>query len=137
MVQRWLVCGPEIVRLIEEFEGEDMIDSNLIDKHHDSSASTQVKFYNDVKALILALQESGNPFKDDSDNLYDLETKLVAPVTSKQNLRIIEKVGTEQFNDFIHSRLLERKIPISDTIKNNKLHIFSAHTKVPSKKDGN
>ena len=59
----------------------------------------------------------------------------MAPVTSKQNLRIIEKVGTEQFNDFIHSRLLERKIPISDTIKKNKLHIFSTHTKVPSKKD--
>ena len=64
-----------------------------------------------------------------------METKIVAPIASVQNLKIIQKIGTEQFNEFINSRLLQRKIPISDTTNKNKLHIFSTRTKVPSKKD--
>ena len=62
-LQQWLVCGPEIARLIEEFEGDDNTDSDFIDKHHDSSASTQLQFYKDVKTFLLALETSGNPFK--------------------------------------------------------------------------
>ena len=120
---------------IEEFEGDDNTDPDFIDEHHDNSASTLLQFYKDVKTFLLALEKSGNPFKDDSDDLYDLETKLIAPIASVQNLKIIQKIGTEQFNEFINSRLLERKIPVSDTNKKNKLHIFFMHTKVRSKKD--
>ena len=130
-----MVCGPEIARLVEEFEDDNNTDPDFIDKQHDSSDSTQLQFYKDVKTFLLALEESGNPFKDDSDDLYDLETKLVALIASVQNLKIIQKIGTEQFNKVINSRLLERKIPVSDTIKKNKLHIFSMHTKVRSKKE--
>ena len=41
-LRRWLVCGQEIARLIEEFE-DDNTDPDFIDKHHDSSASAQLQ----------------------------------------------------------------------------------------------
>ena len=40
------------------------------------TASTQFQFYDDVKQFLLALEEAGNG----SSDLYDLETKLVAPI---------------------------------------------------------
>ena len=128
-------CGPEIARLIEEFEGVDNTDTDFIDRYHVSSASTQLQFYEDVKQFLLALEEAGNAFKDDSSDLYDLETKLVAPIDSEENINNIQKIGTTQLNKFTKNRWWERKIPISDTIKKNKLHIFSTSTRVPSKKD--
>ena len=83
----------------------------------------------------MALEEAGNPFKDDSSDLYDLETKLVSPIESVENINNVQKIGTTQLNKFMKNILWERKIPISDTIKKNKLYIFSTSTRVPSKKD--
>ena len=50
-------------------------------KHHDLSRATQRKFQEDVKLLASAIVDLGNPFADNSFDLYALDTKLV---TSKE-----------------------------------------------------
>ena len=50
-------------------------------KHHDLSRATQRKFQQDVKLLASAIEDLGNPFADNSFDLYALDTKLV---TSKE-----------------------------------------------------
>ena len=50
-------------------------DNNLIFEHHDSSQSAQQQFQSDIALLNKALNEVGNPFLDNSKDLYSLETK--------------------------------------------------------------
>ena len=119
-LQRWLICGPEISRLLEEFEGVPSDGMNEVRDHHDSSESVQLNFHKDVKSLLLALEDAGNPFEDDSNDLFDLETKIVVPEVISQNLYKLESIGSKQFRDFLDKRVYKRSIPLSDTINKNK-----------------
>ena len=68
----------------------------------------------------------GNPFDDDSNDLFDIETKIVVPETIAQNLYKLENVGEKQFRDFIEQRVWKRSVLLSDTISKNKLSLFKA-----------
>ena len=71
-----------------------------------------------------ALAELGNPFLDDSADLYALDTKLVPGAEAIKNLNDVETLGKAQFKSYMDTRVLNNDIPISDTIAKNKLHIF-------------
>ena len=79
-LQRWLVCGPEISRLLDEFESINE-GVNHMREHHDFSDSVQSIFHEEVKSLLSALEDVGNPSDDDSNDLFDLETKILVPET--------------------------------------------------------
>ena len=124
-LQRGLICGPEISRLLDEF---DSINEgvNHVQEHHDFSNSVQSIFHKEVKSLLSALEDVGNPFDDDSSNLFDLETKIAVPETIAQNLYKLENVGEKHFRDFIEQRVWKRSVPLSDTISKIKLSLFKA-----------
>ena len=67
-----------------------------------------------------------NPFDDDSNDLFDLETKIVVPKTIAQNLYKLENVEEKQFRDFIEQRVWKRSVPLSDMIGRNKFSLFMA-----------
>ena len=133
-LQRWLISGPEIARLISEFECLHCQDEK-INEHHDSSTSSQRQFLDDIIKMLNTFEEWGNPFDDDSNDLYSLESKLVVPEDLAKNVRNMKQVGLDQFNEFINERLHKRNIPISDTIKKNHLNIFSLPKQTSSRKD--
>ena len=124
-LQRWLICGPEISQLLDEFE---IINEgvNHVQEHHDFSNSVQSIFHKEVKSLLPALEDVGNPFDDDSNNLLDLETKIFVPEMIAQILHKLENVGEKQFQDFIEQRVWKRSGPLSDTISKNKLSLYKA-----------
>ena len=95
-LQRWLICGPEISQLLDEFE---IINEgvNHVREHHDFFDSVQSIFHKEVKSLLPALEDVGNPFDDDSNNLLDLETKIVVPEIIAQILHKLENDGEKQF----------------------------------------
>ena len=124
-LQRWLICGPEISRLLDEFESINE-GVNHMREHHDFSDSVQSIFHEEVKSLLSALEDVGNPSDDDSNDLFDLETKIVVPETIAQNLYKLENVGEKQFRDFIEQRVWKRSVLLSDTISKNKLSLFKA-----------
>lgn len=68
------VAGPEVARIIAEFEAGMPSSKLIIPKHHDQSPSVQNRFAADTKALVAAFQEAGNPFDEDSD---EIDTKEV------------------------------------------------------------
>ena len=53
-LQRWLVSGPEVARMINEFERifDNYHDPQILE-HHDSSLSNLLKFKQDVKAFLM------------------------------------------------------------------------------------
>ena len=99
-LQRWLICGPEISRLLDEFESINE-GVNHVREHHDFSDSVQSIFQKEVKSLLSALEDVGNPFDDDSNDLFALQTKTVVTETIAQNLNKLENVREKQFRDII------------------------------------
>ena len=78
---RWIVTGPELARVIEEFR-DNCLDggagkttrTNL--KHHEHIASAQVKFATEVGAFVQVLEDMGNPFMEEGEDLLVLDTKI-------------------------------------------------------------
>ena len=112
-------------QLLDEFE---IINEgvNHVREHHDFSNSVQSIFHKEVKSLLPALEDVGNPFDDDSNNLLDLETMIFVPEMIAQILHKLENVGEKQFQDFIEQRVWKRSGPLSDTISKNKLSLYKA-----------
>lgn len=74
-LRRWMVAGPEIARMIHEFEESTsrLVKEDL--RHHEQVSSVQVSFMKDVTSLVNAFEEMGNPFEEDSKDLLVLDTK--------------------------------------------------------------
>lgn len=72
-----MVSGPEIARIINEFENSMVTGSTQAvhsAKHHEDTRSLQSLFYRDVTALTRAIEEMGNPFMEETEDLLVLDT---------------------------------------------------------------
>ena len=120
----WMVAGPEIARLIEEFENTNLHWSKGVDTHHDDQTeSVQISFTKDVRSLVTFFEDKGNQFMEESQDLLVLDTKeIVGPEAVKTVLTA--KIGQEQFDEFTKERLIERTESIHDIIRRNKLPLF-------------
>lgn len=49
---RWLICGPEIARILDEFEGTLNPTSNEVQGQHNSTISSQSSFQKDFEILL-------------------------------------------------------------------------------------
>ena len=75
----WAVAGPEIARVITEFEVGMLTRKNAVFQHHVQSPSVQQRFVAHTKALVIAFQEAGNPFDEDSHEVVIIDTREVMP----------------------------------------------------------
>ena len=69
--RRWMVACPEISRLVGEFESSIGLgrDSNS-EKHHEDSPSAQNDFWNKIQRLRQVFIHYGNPFQEESTDIY-------------------------------------------------------------------
>ena len=126
-LQRWMVAGLEISRMVAEFEDGTIYGST---KHHEQTIVVQTSFAKEVKDLVEVFEDIGNPFKDDSGDLLTLDTKLIM---DSEVHTIVEKaytVGQEQYDRFVKERFVNQTKSIKDPIQKNKLQVF---TKRPQK----
>ena len=104
-LQHWLLSGPEVARLLEEFEAVGDVDASKVLEHYESDPSYQMRFLKDVKLVSSAIDERGNPFMDDSLNLYNLYNKELVGLwlskhctalkkSEKSNLKSILKIAS-------------------------------------------
>jgi len=134
-LRRWMVAGQELARLIEEFQDATESDNRSQDtKHHDQSASVQTAFLKDVQEMIKVMEDFGNLFEEDSQDLLVLDTKEIAPPGAVDALRRAHKVDQVHFDNFVRERLVERTKPIEDAIHRNKLKIFGQPSSKPQAK---
>ena len=80
-LQRWIISGPEITSIVDVFDCSDHVQ-----EHHDPSLSTQLSFNKNVKKVLQAFGDMEKPLLDDSNELYDFNTKLVAAADVTKNL---------------------------------------------------
>ena len=93
--------------------------------HHDAQKSYQVAFHKDVKSMEEAIEEFGNPFQEESQDLFVLDSKVVADVSSATRRQKIESIGREQYKKFVADCLDKRNVPLNEPISKNKLDFFS------------
>ena len=71
------MAGPEIAWVITEFEAGMLTRKNAVLKHHDPIPSVQKRFFAHSKPLVIAFQETGNPFDEDSHEVVIIDTREV------------------------------------------------------------
>ncbi|KAK3703668.1 hypothetical protein QZH41_011790 [Actinostola sp. cb2023] len=127
-LRRWMTSGPEMARLVNEFESSMLMTSNhqSSESHHEVQTSFQVSFFKDVTSLVATFEDLGNPFIEESEDLLVLDTKEIAAPDAVGRLRQIETIGRDQFDTFLTERLLDRKKSLYDPIKRNKLSLFAS-----------
>ena len=121
-LRRWMISGPEMARLVSEFETEVEVQGA---DHHEVQRSSQVSFFKDMKSLVTTIKDFGNPFLEESEDLIVMDTKEIAGAAAVTILRQIEAIGKQQFNQFITERLLNRTKSLYDPIKRNKVSLFN------------
>ena len=132
-LRRWMVAGPELSRMIEEFECS--VSSAIVHGHQEQNPSFQNAFATDVHDLVASFEELGNPFSDEDEELKTIHSKEIMDCTVVNTVRNTRKIGEEQFNTFIKERLVERNKPITEPIKKNNLPTFNVHSKKVISKD--
>ena len=58
--RRWIISGPEVSRIITEFEDQTQFTKDD-HRHHDQTPSVQNEFVKDVQSLAATIEELGNP----------------------------------------------------------------------------
>ena len=132
---RWMMAGPEIAGLIREFKDEPEFHNRPQNTwHHDQSASVQSTFDKDVQSMINVMEDFGNPFNEESQDLLVLDTKEIAPPAAIDAIRRAHEVGKLHFDNFVRERQVERTKPLEDAIQRHKLKIFGQPPKVLGKR---
>ena len=125
-LRRWMVSGPEMARLISEFQASmEKPEKKSNHKHHEQTQSIQMEFFNQVKALSNVIEEMGNPFIDESNDLLVLDTRDIVDPSVTNTMRNLQKTGLDQYVTFVNERLVTQATPVNDPIKRNKFPLFS------------
>ena len=137
---RWMVSGPEIARIIGEFEAsKDLISHNQSKSpnllHHEQVKSIQGAFEKQVTALCDVVEKMSNPFMEDSSDLLVLDSRDIVDAEVVATIRKIQQVGQENFASFVEDRLEKRTTPLFHPITRNKLPLFSCPPKRTISKD--
>ena len=73
-LRKWMVSGPEIARLVSEFE-ESFRNEPSSYLHHNESLQKQKVFVKDVNSLLEVIEEMDNPFMDRTQDLTRLMSR--------------------------------------------------------------
>ncbi|VDI61859.1 Hypothetical predicted protein [Mytilus galloprovincialis] len=96
-LRRWMIAGPEMARLTKEFESTvSDFEVEEDEHHHENKTSVQKSFLKDIWSMVEVMNELGNPFMEDSQDLLVLDTKDIAPTSVVDTIRKIEKIALSQ-----------------------------------------
>ena len=125
-LRRWMVAGPEVARIVTEFE-QYAIKAQDASKqlHHEQYLSVQCAFQKDVQSLIAVFEEFGNPFLEKSQDLMVLDTRDIMDSSVRETVLQIEALGEDQYAKFIEERLVKCEKHLTEQITKNKLALFS------------
>ena len=117
-----MVAGPEMSRLCQEFESLYRLKSDIRDSHHEQTRSAQRSFHQNVKSLTETLSDLDNPFTEQSEDLFSVDTKVIAHVV--QTVTEIERTGQDMYAAFVEEISIKREKKVFDPIKKSLISLF-------------
>lgn len=124
-LRRWMVAGPEVSRLTEEYEALSSnkdVTENM--KHREQTSQSQKAFYGKVTKLTAVINEMGNPFQEESSDLLTLDTKIIASETAAEAVRMHYGNGRTRFKEFMKTLEGENRAAFYSKIKRNNIDFF-------------
>ena len=97
-LQKWMVSGPEISRLIEQFEYDNRVKADF--RHHKETEANQTSIMANVKQLTRTLDELGNPFIEETKDLIVSDSKEIVAIKVSESHGHLVKLGMEQYERF-------------------------------------
>ena len=100
-----MMSGPEMARLISEFQASmERPEKKSNHKHHEQTQSIQVEFFNQVKTLSNVIEEMGNSFIDESNDLDWISTTHLSlnVLLPKQHLSMTQLNETNSLSLAFH-----------------------------------
>lgn len=132
-LRRWLVSGPELSRLVQEFEGSVLLQEER--RHHEQTPGVQSAFLKDVVNTMSSFEELGNPSISDDENLMAIHAKDIMDDAVVQTVVNARAIGEKQFNSFIKERFVDGTIPVTHSLKKNNFPILNTPSKKIVSKD--
>ena len=83
--------------MIDEYKD----DHKFNPKHHESNQSFQQKFRTNLRQLIDTLFQWGNPFSNQDDKLFAIDTGRLAKDNVIESIHLMENIGKQQFDQFV------------------------------------
>ena len=124
-LRRRMVSGPEMARLIGEFEVSTKKRKKTDFRHQGQTKHAQMTFGRDITSLTDVIEDMGNPFAENSKDLLVLDSRDLADPAVIDTLRRIKSLGQEQYDTYVNECLVNQTKPITDPIKRNNLPLFS------------
>ena len=124
MLERWIITGPEISRVLDEYNGDNDEDDEGEQPHHEEGHSSQERFRRHVKDLTDVLVSKGNPFEESSHELVTLDNKVCVDEAAAGSVRMLERTGQEQYDNFRQNVLNSNDVLLTAPIKRNNLLLF-------------
>ena len=126
--RKWMVSGSEQARLLMEFE-DDCSEPKELECargfHHEEGFSMQKSFKEQVVSLIDVINEMGNPFLEDTDELLALDTRNILDQSVVNTVREVCDLGKLQYSRYCKEVISDLTRSIHDPIKQNRLPLFS------------
>ena len=117
------MAGPDIARVITEFEVGMLTRKNAVFKRHVQSPSVQQRFVAHTKALVIAFQEAGNSFDEDSHEVVIIDTREVMPNNVARSIMGAVGEGKKQHANIVAHRLQSTAVAFHAPIKMTKIHL--------------
>ena len=105
-VRKWMVSGPGQARLLKEFERDFVGDE--MKYHHEEGFSTRNNFKEKAMTMADIINDLGNPFSDDSDELIALETRNVMDATVVNTIRTVESLEQELYQRYRQAVIIDQ-----------------------------
>lgn len=123
-LRRWMVAGPEVSRVIREFE-QHKGEQKYPHRHHDEQPAIQTRYLQQVASLVCVYEEMGNPFTEESEDLISLHDKNIADPAVAQTVKKVKTLGQQQYGKFVEECFIKGTKTVKETISRNKLPLFS------------
>ena len=118
-----MVACPLVGHMIAEYEKNHSRRSKQDTKHHEQTTSGQTDFSLRVQRVVDVMSQLGNPFIDDSNQLFSLHTQTVMLSEVVQSVKTLEQSGDNQYLDFM-TRIQQSPGSFYDTIHKNNFPLF-------------
>ena len=129
---RWIVSGPEVARLVKEFECSLEVTKGDRGKkpdrcHHEQRKGVQKAFKKQVKSLSTAITKMRNPFQESTNDLLVFDTQDIMLPSIVETFETSESVGQNRYREFVTQRLEASSKSLFEHINQTKLPLFSSH----------